>query len=299
MATGFYGINRPADVSPDDAEVVMIYTENREAISAPTVNRLSSTTVLNQLADNDGNNVQGLYNLTLPSTQFNELGVYNIYIKPREIRLSIEDCGVLFTQPNVKGIIINLAGLSVEDRTKIEGDNSLVGYRVEYFDTTTNTKVRNLYRVITSSFYAEPVVTNVNNTQQKSIRYKYVSTPGDLIFCTLTPSTAPTNNLNAIPFIGEPGQNIVMTNTFFDPLHIEVEMVEHDADTLSYALYGDQIKSLEDGLYTIYDREGNVYKQYQLYEVRNEINEKLYEVREDLRDNIANSSTFDEITDTE
>lgn len=299
MATGFYGINRPADVSPEDTEVVMIYTENREATTPPTVRRLPSSTVLNQFTDDEGSNIQGLYNLTLPSTQFNELGVYNIYIKPREIRLSIEDCGVLFTQPNVKGIIINLAGLSVEDRTKIEGNNSLVGYRVEYFDTTTNTKVRNLYRVITSSFYAEPVVTNVNNTQQKSIRYKYVSTPGDLIFCTLTPSTAPTNNLNAIPFIGEPGQNIVITNTFFDPLHIEVEMVEHDADTLSYALYGDQIKSIEDGLYTIYDREGNVYKQYQLYEVRNEINEKLYEVREDLRDNIANSSTFDEITDTE
>lgn len=299
MATGFYGINRPADVSPEDTEVVMIYTENREATNIPTVRRLSSSTVLNQLTDDEGSNIQGLYNLTLPSDQFNELGIYNIYIKPREIRLSIEDCGVLFTQPNVKGIIINLAGLSIEDRTKIEGDNSLVGYRVEYFDTTTNTKVRNLYRVITSSFYAEPVVTNVNNTQQKSIRYKYVSTPGDLIFCTLTPSTAPTNNLNAIPFIGEPGQNIVMTNTFFDPLHIEVEMVEHDADTLSYALYGDQIKSLEDGLYTIYDRDGNVYKQYQLYEVRNEINEKLYEVREDLGDDIANSSTFDEITDTE
>lgn len=299
MATGFYGINRPADVSPEDTEVVMIYTENREATTIPTVRRLSSSTVLNQLTDDEGSNIQGLYNLTLPSTQFNELGVYNIYIKPREIRLSIEDCGVLFTQPNVKGIIINLAELSVEDRTKIEGNNSLVGYRVEYFDTTTNTKVRNLYRVITSSFYAEPVVTNVNNTQQKSIRYKYVTTPGDLIFCTLTPSTAPTNNLNAIPFIGEPGQNIIITNTFFDPLHIEVEMVEHDADTLSYALYGDQIKSIEDGLYTIYDREGNVYKQYQLYEVRNEINEKLYEVREDLRDNIANSSTFDEITDTE
>lgn len=298
MATGFYGINRPADVDPSDVDVFMLYTENRESTTTPVVKKLSSTTVLSPVIDDGFGNIQGLYNLTLPNTEFNDLGIYNIYLKPLEIRTTIQDCGVLFTQPNIKGIIINLAE-NLEFRSKLEGNNSLVGYRVEYFDTTTGEKTKNFFRVITSSFYTEPVVTNVANTQQKSVRYKYTSTPGDLIFCTLTPSTAPTNNLNSIPFIGEPGQDIVLTNSFFDPIHIEVEMVEHNADTLSYALYGDQIKSLEDGLYTIYNKDGEVYKQYQLYEIRNEINEKLYEVREDLRDNIDNNTPFNEVIDTE
>jgi hypothetical protein len=33
---------------------------------------------------------------------------------------------------------------------------------------------------------------------------------------------------------------------------IEVEMVQHDIETIAYSLFGNQTKSLDDGIYTIY-----------------------------------------------
>jgi hypothetical protein len=78
---------------------------------------------------------------------------------------------------------------------------------------------------------------------------------------------------------------------------MEVEMVEHDNQTLAYALYGNQTKSMEDGIYTIYDKDKNIFKQYNLFEIRDEINNKLYEVREDRIDNIDTTKGFDDITE--
>ena len=68
-------------------------------------------------------------------------------------------------------------------------------------------------------------------------------------------------------------------------------MVEHDEQTLSYALYGNQSKSIQDGIYTIYDQAGNIYKQYNLFEVQDDNNSPLYEARE-LRINIDTSKSF-------
>jgi hypothetical protein len=98
-----------------------------------------------------------------------------------------------------------------------------------------------------------------------------------------------------VPFIGEPGQKIIISNTFFNPTTIEVEMVEHDATTLAHALYGNQTKAITPGIYTIYDNNNNIYKQYNLYEVKDEFNETLYEVREE-RDNIDETLNLDNIT---
>jgi hypothetical protein len=64
---------------------------------------------------------------------------------------------------------------------------------------------------------------------------------------------------------------------------------------LAIALYGNQTKSIEDGIYTLYDTAGNIYKQYNLFEVRNEFNELLYEVREDRGSDIDISKNFDNI----
>ena len=85
-----------------------------------------------------------------------------------------------------------------------------------------------------------------------------------------------------------------MTNTYFDPLHIEVEMVEHDAQTLSYALYGNQSKSVQDGVYTIYDNQNNIYKQYNLFEIQDDNNNPLFEARE-IRLNIDETKSFGNI----
>jgi hypothetical protein len=53
---------------------------------------------------------------------------------------------------------------------------------------------------------------------------------------------------------------------------------------------------MDDGIYTIYDSNNNIYKQYNLYEVRDEFNELLYEVRQDRGTNIDYSKNFVNIT---
>jgi hypothetical protein len=87
-----------------------------------------------------------------------------------------------------------------------------------------------------------------------------------------------------------------MSNTFFNPTTVEIEIVEHDISTLAIALYGNQTKSMDDGIYTIYDSDNNIYKQYNLYEIRDQFNNLLYEVRQDRGDNIDFSKNFSNIT---
>jgi hypothetical protein len=115
------------------------------------------------------------------------------------------------------------------------------------------------------------------------------------MFCTLSPSSSPTNRPNATPNIGVAGQDIIITNTFFNPTIVEVEVVDQDISTLAIALYGNQTKSIEDGIYTIYDSSNNIYKQYNLYEIRDQFNELLYEVRQDRGNNIDFSKNFENI----
>ncbi len=58
-------------------------------------------------------------------------------------------------------------------------------------------------------------------------------------------------------------------------------MVDYDVETLAYALFGNQTKSLEDGIYTIYNFNNQIYKQYDLYEIKDKFSGvPLFEVRE-------------------
>ena len=301
MATGTYGTIRPADVSPEDVEIILNYTPSRDETDNFLLTTLDAPTVLkpyfcnNDTGGNSGIEVLGgLYNLTLPSDTFNKLGIYTIYIRPAQIRTTILDCGVLSALPTVRGIIIDLNSVPSQYRNKFV-NQGLVGFRVEYLNSD-GTKIPNFFRIITSSFFCEPVIQNLTNTSQKAIRYRYTDTNTNIIFCTLTPSSTPTNKPNAVPYIGQPNQNIIITNTFFNPITLDVEVAEHDFSTLAIALYGNQTKSIDDGIYTIYDGDNNIYKQYNLYEIRNQFNELLYEVREDRDNNIDFSKSFTNIT---
>jgi hypothetical protein len=301
MATGSYGTIRPADVSPEDVEIILNYTPSRDNTDNFTLTTLNAQDVLKPYFNNGdtGGNADveilgGLYNLKLPADQFNALGIYNLYIRPAQIRTTINDCGVLSALPNVKGLIFNLEQVPSQYRNKFVAQG-LVGFRIEYLNPD-GSKIPNFFRIITSSFYCEPVTENQTNSSQKSIRYRYVDGSTNLLFCTVSPSSSPTNKPNATPFIGQPNQNVVISNTYFNPISIEVEIVEHDISTLAIALYGNQTKSMDDGIYTIYDSNNNIYKQYNLYEVRDEFNELLYEVRQDRGTNIDYSKNFVNIT---
>jgi hypothetical protein len=300
MALGTYGTVRPADVSPEDVDIILHYTESRDVTTNFTLKKLNARTILTPYFNNSdtGGNagveiLGGLYNLKLPASEFNKIGIYTLYIRPAEIRTTITDCGVLSALPNVKGIVIDLNNVPTVFRNKFT-NQGLVGYRVEYLNSD-GSKIQNFYRIITSSFYCEPVLSDQTNSSQKSIRYRYVDGGSDLLFCTLSPTTAPTNKPTATPYIGQPNQNIIVTNTFFNPLTIDIQMAEHDLDTIAIALYGNQTKSIDDGVYTLYDSAGNIYKQYNLFEIRDNFNELLYEVRQDRGSNIDFSKNFTNI----
>jgi len=301
MAIGSYGTIRPSDVSPQDVEIIMNYTATRDVTDSFVLTKLDAQTILRPYFNNSetGGNagvevLGGLYNLTLPANQFNALGIYTLYLRPVQIRTTITDCGVLSALPNVKGLVINLANVPTQYINKFVAQG-LVGFRIEYLNPD-GSKIPNFFRVITSCFFCEPVVTNEVNTSQKAIRYRYVDGNSNLLFLTLSPSSSPTNRPNATPFIGQPDQDIIITNTFFNPVTIEIEMVEYDVSSLAIALYGNQTKSIDDGIYTIYDSQNNIYKQYNLYEIRDQFNALLYEVRQSRGNNIDFSKNFTSIT---
>jgi hypothetical protein len=301
MAIGSYGTIRPSDVSPSDVEIIMNYTATRDVTDSFVLTKLDAQTILRPYFNNSetGGNagvevLGGLYNLTLPANQFNALGIYTLYLRPVQIRTVITDCGVLSALPNVKGLVIDISNVPTQYVNKFVAQG-LVGFRIEYLNPD-GSKIPNFFRVVTSSFFCEPVVTNEVNTSQKAIRYRYVDGDSNLLFLTLSPSSSPTNKPNATPFIGQPNQDIIITNTFFNPVTIEIEMVEYDVSSLAIALYGNQTKSIDDGIYTIYDSQNNIYKQYNLYEIRDQFNALLYEVRQSRGNNIDFSKNFTSIT---
>lgn len=301
MATGQYGTIRPADVSPEDVEIILNYTPSRDETENFVLTKLDSLSVLRPYFNNNETGgtpdlevLGGLYNLKLPTEQFNKIGIYTVMLRPAQIRTAILDCGVLSSLPNVKGLIFDLNAVPAQYRNKFV-NQGLVGYRVEYLNSD-GSKIPNFFRIITSSFFCEPVIQNLTNTIQKAVRYRYTDNNTNLLFCTLTPSTAPTNKPNATPYIGQPAQNVVITNTFFNPITLDIEIAEHDFSTLAIALYGNQTKSIDDGIYTLYDNDNNIYKQYNLYEIRDQFNNLLYEVRQDRNNNIDFSKNFTSIT---
>jgi len=298
MATGNYGIIRSADVSPDDMDVFYHYTPSRDDVGNVTLIQLNPNTVVEKIDHpvNPGEIFGGLYTLKLPTNIFNQKGYYTIYIKPKEIRTTILDCGVLSALPGVRGIVFDAASIPADDVNKFE-NGGLVGYRIEYLTTSAASpekKIQNLFRIITSNNKAEAVSQNLNNTSQKSLTYRY-NDNSTLIFATLTPSSAPSVKPSAIPYLGVPGQSVILTNTFFNPLAVEINMVEYDIESLAIGLFGPQTKSIDDGVYTIYNFDNQIYKQYSLFEVKDQFNKPLFEVREE-KNNIDFSKDFGIIT---
>jgi hypothetical protein len=298
MATGNYGTIRPADVSVEDVEIFYSYTPSRESITSVELISLDPAQVLIPAAN--PNNITeifgGLYTLKLPTSVFGTKGYYSIIIRPKQIRVTIQDCAVLIDNQDVKGIVFDINQIPLELQNRFENGN-LVGYRVEYLKEQTGTgqdKIQNLFRIITSNNRALPITQNQGNSNaSQAYTFNDNSTS---VFCTVTPASAPSFKPNATPFIGNPQQEVIITNTFFNPVMMEIEMVEFDEETLAYALFSNQTKSLEDGIYTIYNFGNEIYRQYNLYEVKDQFSGKpLFEVREQ-KFTIDPTKDFDDIT---
>jgi len=259
-----YGINRAADFNPaTDAEIFWSYSENRSIVNSNYQSDDITKFLTAQLAPGSTvNPLGGIYNLKLPLDTFNKVGIYNVYIRPKQIEVNIQDVGVLSAYPDIRGIILNST-----DLTGITADNDVLsGYRIEYYDST-GTKVNNLFRIITSNNRCEPVNQNIISTTQKSVSYRFNDT-STLLFLTVTPSSATNANPNAIPYIGTTGTRIILSNTFFNPISIEIELTNNDIESLYTSLNGNQIVTLDNGLITTYDDNNNIFSQVSEYAIK-------------------------------
>lgn len=301
MAVGTFGISRAADVSFNDITVYYNYMPSREDGNNIIYGDLVPSEVLEycylpedeqaEFPDGYQNLLEGLYNLRLPASVFNKLGIYTIYIKPKVTPILVVDCSVLSALPTVKGIVVNVNDLP----EALRANNALQGYRIEYLDSN-GQKIRNTVRYVVTSNKVVPVSENVGNTSQRAIRYRFDDS-GTLMFLQLTPSSSSDVKPNALPFIGNPGQTVLISNTHFTPLTIEVELVENTLDTLADIVAGEQIKDVQKGILTHYDKNRIITKQFNLYEIKEDVTDvPLFEVKE-KRTNIDESQDFEDIVD--
>lgn len=299
--TGVYGTKIGSIVSPSDVDIFYSYSPTRNAVDALNANfkRLDSSLLMQANIEENNNTEQydnileGLYNLKLPLEHFSKKGFYNIYIKPREIETVLTDVGVLSAYPDVKGLIIDTSKITdVTLKNLLLLNNSLVGYRVIYFDN--NFKRESYYRLITSNNKCEPIVQNLTDVNQKSIRYRY-NDNSTLVFLTVTPSMATTFKANALPYIGVASQKIAIVNTKFEPVMIELEMVEHDIETVSTMLEGSQLRNMDNGLITTFNSKGEIYSQSEVYSLKDEYSrEPIYEVKKNKNNSVDFSQTIND-----
>jgi len=284
MAVGTYGTVKMADVDFNDVDVLYAYSPDRESLGDIQFKPLYNSVTNNELRKMLG--ADGGYKLRLPANVFNRLGFYLIQIRPKIFQTQIVDCSFIITN-NDQELQISKKGIIIP-KLQFQSSGSLIGYQVEYFDDN-GVKIKNFHRIITSS---DLVSVNPSNNTSNASSTTYVLNPnGNQLFLTLTPDEASLITSEISSDLGKSGQQILLSNTFFDPVMIEIEMVEHSVKTLSYALYGQSTRDLETGVYSIFDGDGNLYKQYNLLTRKKQFTDGSIDVKEE-RTNIDRSQTF-------
>jgi hypothetical protein len=289
MAIGNYGTKRLVNTSTANVEILYAYNDSRTTIPSNNFINLGSSN-LNRLNQPGGDLMEGYYNLKLPSDIFTNTGLYTVIVRPLQAVTTITDCGVLASFPDIKGVIIDINSLPSSFAVDID---RLVGSRIEYY--AAGNAPTDTFTIITSANRVEPITQNLPSTTQKAIRYRF-NNSSNLIFFTVTPSSAPTVKPNSLPYVGTTGQKIKIQRTDFDPVMMELELTEYDTESLAIALYGNQSKGIQDGVYTLYNFNNEIYKQYNLYEIQDQFTgEPLYEIREQ-KTNIDETKNFNTIT---
>jgi len=302
MSVGTYGTVIPIHITDGDianlVDISYSYQETRsyDSMANTTFKKLDSSILKRaerELDNNEDKYVEGMYNLQLPLSEFNKKGFYTVYIKPKEIAATITDVGALTAFPNVRGLVIDTEQINNESiKTKAKKNNELVGYRIVYLDE--NGQRQDYYRVITSNNKCEPVVGAPNSSNAKSYTYRYEDS-SSLIFVTVSPSSAPTFKENALPYIGKPTQRILLVNTFFEPIQLDIEMTTHDADTISYMLENSQLRDLDNGLVTTFNNNNEIYHQAEHFTLKDQYSgAPIYEVKENKKGNIDFSQTIND-----
>ena len=302
MSVGAYGqtiaMHIPSGDIPNLVDISYTYHENRtyDSLSSTIFKRLESSVLTPATREQNNGEIdqfiEGMYNLRLPLSEFNKKGFYTVYIKPKEIEAVITDVSTLTAYPNVRGIVLDITQIknsSIQEKART--NNELVGYRVIYLDEKGNRQP--FYRIITSINKCEPVVKAPTSSSDKSYTYRYEDS-SSLVFATLSPSSAPSFKGNALPYIGKPTQKILLVNTFFEPIQIDIEMITHDADTISYMLENSQLRDIDNGLITTFNDKNEIYHQSEHYTLKDQYTgDPVYEVKENRNNNIDFSQTLD------
>jgi hypothetical protein len=66
---------------------------------------------------------------------------------------------------------------------------------------------------------------------------------------------------NSLPYIGSVGSEVIIASTKSNPVCLEIEMVEHDVEDVTTMLEGSQIRNLDNGLITTFNKDGDIYYQ--------------------------------------
>lgn len=299
MSTGVYGTTIPSRVTSNDVDIFYAYHETRssDSVENAVFTKLPSSILSDAIYDGDtdytDNILEGLYNLKLPMQYFNRVGFYTVYIKPREIPVVISDVSTLSQFPDVKGLVIDTTAIEDEAfRSKLSSNNGAVGYRIIYISDTGERQ--SYFRLVTSNNKCEPVIQSTSESSNKSYTYRYNDT-STLSFVTVTPSSAPSFKSNAVPYIGKPTQRVLFVNTLFEPVMLDIEMTRHDMDTLSYMLEGSQLRDLDNGLVTTFDKDNQIYHQSEHYTLKDSATgNPVFEVKRDRGDKIDFSQTLED-----
>lgn len=288
--SGMYGTVKPADINiDDDVEIFYHYRPsfNSEDVDFKNFKRLNSS-ILKPCSVGDGENIDisGLFNLKLPLNEFSKKGLYTIYIRPKEIDITIRDIGTLAAYGDVRGVVFNVNDLP----KNLNGANSLIGYRIEYYS---DGKKNGDFKIITSSNRVAVTSGIINTTYGNNSGY-YFTMSGQQIFCTVTPSLAPTFKPNTLPYIGGSGESVKLINTKFNPVMIELEMVEHDEETISYMLEGNQLIDKDKSLITVFNKRGEIYYQSEFGAYKDRYGNPLYEFKK-VKDNIDFNQNIDNL----
>lgn len=258
MAVGIYGTKKLADVDYNDVDILYAYSPTRESVTDNQLRPLFSNISNSDFTKMFG--ADGAYKLKLPASIFNKLGFYVVLIKPKTFETNIIDCSFVITETN-EDIQISRKGIVIP-KLQFQGTGSLIGYQVEYFDDN-GVKIKNFHKIITGSDPVSPAQNTSQSVQGSTTSYT-LNDNGASLFLTLTPDEVSLISNLAKADLGKAGQKILISNTFFDPIMMEIEMVDQTIKTLSYGIFGNSTRDMETGLFSIFDENNNLYKQYNL-----------------------------------
>jgi len=287
MAVGIYGTKKLASVDFNDVDILYAYSASREVVGDLQFQPMYGSITENELRKLAG--VDGAYKLRLPATIFNRLGFYTIILKPKTFQTQIIDCSIVVTntdteiQTSDKGIVI--------PKLNFQDTGSLIGYRIEYIDEN-GIKIKNFHRIITSS---DLVSVSVSSQSSQPNNATYSLDPnGTNLFLTVSPDENSRISNQQQPSLGSAGQQILISNTFFDPVMIEVEMVDQNIRTLGRVLTGNSIRDNLTGRLSYFDEQGNLWKQYLMTTRKNQFGTGEIDIKRELSD-IDFNQTFNDL----